>query len=238
MTKFIVTHKPFDIQIDPYVKEQYTVLSPKGVTVENWSNIIYFESELDNRVWSEISAMDWIYRKVNTDWVEINHYRRLLNSYYEHISVAQPFILNCSLADNYNICHNIQDLAIVSNIIKNKYPGCYDIWMQTIKSCDFYPYNLVSFPINVFREYMSVMMTILYEYCKIVNCFSYDDFMKRVTTEKVYTENNNARDTRPEYQVRIPGFLAERITTWFIHLMICKGEYIYPCSVTRTENNF
>ena len=47
MTKFIVTHKPFDIQIDPYVKEQYTVLSPKGVTVENWSNIIYFESELD-----------------------------------------------------------------------------------------------------------------------------------------------------------------------------------------------
>lgn len=51
MSSWIITHKQFDLPFSHYKKEQYKVICPKGITVENWPNIVYFDSKLDNKLW-------------------------------------------------------------------------------------------------------------------------------------------------------------------------------------------
>lgn len=236
MAKFIITHKQFDLPLEQYQKEQYTVLAPKGTTIENWPNIIYFESNLDNRVWSELSAMDWIYRNVQSEWIEINHYRRLLDTYYNHICVPKAIYLTTNLANHYNITHNIQDLSIVSNIIKQRYPAYYNDWMANLQTNIFRPYNMCSFPIQIYRDYMTVIMTILYDYCNIVKCHTYEDFVNKTTNEPIYTQKTTVdKNTDTIYQARIPGFLSERISSWFYKLLTIKGEIVYPCEINYFE---
>ena len=228
---FIITHKQFDLPID---KTKYTVLCPKGTTIEGWPEIIYFESQYDNKLWSEIAAMDWIARNAKCDWVTINHYRRIGEYPPNLIGYAKPTYFNCNLAQQYQAYHNIDDLSLCSNIIKQIYPNEYPIWLQTIQSNVFYPYNMVSFPMPIYCDYMSKMMTVLTNVAKTINIYNKEGMMARIKTIKTYTEDNKLRNTNEEYQARLFAFLGERLSSWYINLLMLNNT-VYPCEVFKYE---
>lgn len=234
MAEFIITHKQFDLPL--YNKEKYTVLCPKGTTIENWPNIIYFESELDNKIWSELSGMVWIRNNVQSDWITINHYRRIMETFYNHICVAAPATMSINVAQNYKIYHNIADLMICSNIIQKAFPDLYETWLQTLQSNIIYCYNMVSFPKKIYDEYIDTIMTILLTYMNSVKLKTYDDVKARVESIAAYTENNNQRNTSVAYQSRIAGFLGERLTTWYINCLTKTNNQIYTMKVNKFEN--
>lgn len=236
MASFLITHKAFDLPIQN--KEKYTVLSPKGTTIENWPEIIYFDSPLDNRIFSELSAMIWIRNNIKSDFITINHYRRLLENMPFDICYAEPINIGCSIAEQYKVFHNIDDLMLCSNIIKNLYPELYNIWLYTLQSPIFYPYNMVSFPQPIYSDYIDKMSKILFTFLNCIKVNNYDDMLKRIETIPTYTENNNARNTDKVYQARLVSFLAERITSMYINYLIMTNNKCIPCFVKKFGGAF
>ena len=57
--KYVISHKDFKFP-DSIDRSLYTVLVPEGVKAANCQ---FFKEELDNRLWSELSAMKYI-----ADW--------------------------------------------------------------------------------------------------------------------------------------------------------------------------
>lgn len=232
--EFIITHKQFDLPIKN--KEKYTVLCPKGITIENWPNIIYFESPYDNSIFSELSAMIWIYQNINAPWITINHYRRLLETLPNKICYAKPIRLPNNLAQNYDLYHNINDLSVCSNIIKTAFPYLYKTWLYTIQNNIFYPYNMVNFSLEVYRDYMDKIVTVLFTYLKSMNLQTKDDVLKFIETHERYTESNGYRNTDKNYQSRIVSFLAERLTSWYINTLFVSNSYqLFPAEVKRFD---
>lgn len=235
--KYIITHKDFDLPL--FTKEGYTVICPKGVTVTNWKNVEYFDNGLDNRMWSEIAAMKWIADNSTEDWIQINHYRRILDEFPCHCCMAEPMVFqNMNLAQHYSLYHNIDDLSICSGIIKELYPDLYNIWIQTLNSNVFIPYNMVQLPKDCFKDYMTKMYTILSKILELYLIGNYEDMLKYIESKPVYSENNNARNTDPVYQARLIAFLSERITTWYMNCLTASNAVLYPCRVTKYENAF
>lgn len=234
--KFIITHRAFDLPIQD--KEKYMVLCPKGTTIENWPEITYFDSPLDNRMWSEIAAMFWIRNNIKADFITINHYRRLLGNMPMNISYAEPINVGCSIAEQYKTYHNIDDLMLCSNIIKDLYPDFYNTWLYTLQSPLFYPYNMVSFPQEIYNDYIDGMSKILFTFLNCIKVNSYDDMLKRIETIPTYTEDNKARNTDKKYQARLLSFLAERISSMYINHLIMSNSICYPAKVKKFDGAF
>lgn len=229
--KYIITHKPFDLDI--YDRSKFTVIAPKGVVIQGWADVRYFETNMDNRVFSELAGMKYLADNTDTPWVQVNHYRRLLTDYPGHNTCAAPVMLPESNAAWYARFHNVKDLSICSAIIQKSYPKQYGIWLDTLKSNVLYPYNMVNLQRDVFTRYINIMTDIVTKFAQAVGCYTYDDYMARVNSDPVYTRAEPGRDNRPEYQVRIPGFLCERITTWFLNCASLDGLVLYPMVVRR-----
>ena len=225
--KYVISHKDFKF---PEVLDRslYTVLVPEGVKA---SDCQFFKEELDNRLWSELSAMKYIADHVdNNGWTEINHYRRYFSDFTdllpEKMCVPEPVLLNTSVAEQYSQCHNIDDLHVVTEIIQKKYPHLMNDWMSTLNGNILFPYNMVKFPNDIFKEYVNFMVSILQNFQEVTGTNTYEEMKEHV---KSYD--------RPEYQVRLLSFLAERISTLFIRLMVLsKGMEVIPVGIVKFDN--
>jgi hypothetical protein len=93
---------------------------------------------------------------------------------------------------------------------------------------------MVSFPMPIYRDYMSRMMTILTNVAKTINIYNKEGMMARIKTIKTYTEDNKLRNTNVDYQARLFSFLAERISSWYINLLMLNND-VYPCEVFKYE---
>lgn len=180
--------------------------------------------------------MDWIARNDNDDWITINHYRRILEPVYGVICHAQQVYFPTTIAQQYKDFHNIMDIHIISNIIKQLYPSLYNTWLYTLNSRIFYPYNIVSFPNPTFKDYMGKIMSILCTYLNAVNVKTKDDMLNRIKSDVSYTAPNGKRNIDENYQSRVVGFLAERLTSWYINILYSTRQYqIQTCNVIKYD---
>lgn len=180
--------------------------------------------------------MKYIRDNVNTsEKITINHYRRLLEDVPNQICYAQPIFLGASIAEHYKNFHNIDDLMLCSNIIKDLYPDFYNTWIYTLQTNLFYPYNMVSFPKPIYDDYIDKMTNILTTFLNTIGVSNYDDMMKRVESIPTYTQKNNMRNTDKKYQARLVSFLAERISSCYINDIIIKGNLCFPANVKKFE---
>lgn len=232
--KYIITHKDFDL---PIKKDEYTVICPKGVKIKNWKNVEYFDNGLDNRIWSEIAAMKYIADNSKEEWIQINHYRRIMDVIPNKCCMAEAkYLNNINIAQQYALCHNVEDLSICSGIVRDLYPDYYNIWLQTLQSNIFIPYNMVQFPLDCYKDYMKKMYNILQKFMEIRGINNYEDMQNYIKTNKAYTDKNKIRNTDVNYQTRI--FLSERITTWYINCLAYSNAVIYPCRISKYENAY
>ena len=181
--------------------------------------------------------MDWIARHIESDWIEINHYRRLGVYPDNRICYANGIAMNCNLVQQYAMYHNVQDLSLCSQVFQKLYPNLYPLWLNVLQSHVLYPYNMIRLPLKLYREYMGIMMNVLTNVQTILGVTDYNKMIDRVSSVKEYTETNGCRNTDIKYQARLLSFLSERITTFYIRLLMENNE-CFPIEIQRYDNAF
>jgi hypothetical protein len=240
---FIGTQKTFEPKV---TNDAYKIIVGNH-EIENNSNLELIdckhESVLDDKFYSELYMLDYISKNYPLkDYVGFCHYRKYFNfldnipnidetlKQYDAI-VAKPLTYKYSVYEQYKKCHNIEDVEIIRNIIHEKfndYEKAFDVFF---KGKLMLPYNMFIMKREDFLEYIEFISKVLNEYLKVVGT----DIEKRIEENKdkylkSFTPNNTV-----EYQYRIGGYLAERLTNVF---MIKKFKRLKPYGVIITENKY
>jgi hypothetical protein len=239
---FIGTQKTFT----PAVKNDVYKIVVGNHDIENNSNLELIQckhdSPLDDRFYSEIYMLDHIAKtrelKKYTGFCHNRRYFSFMDgipdldkifSEYDCI-VAKPKTLKISVKAQYSSCHNIEDLYLIGGIISDKYPQYADMWQKFINGRIFIPYNMFIMKSEDFKEYINFVMDILNEYLKVVGI----NINKRIYNNYEKYLKSFYPNSTPEYQYRIGGYLAERITNLFL-LTHFKKMKTFPVILTEEK---
>jgi len=236
---FIGTHKDFTKKVND---ESYKVIvgNHKLSTVTDYIDCKHNEL-LDDKFFSEIYMLSWIAKNVELKkYVGFCHYRRYFSfmdkipnmdaifSLYDVVMGKKLRFLN-TIEKQYALCHNVDDLMIVRGIIKDKYEDYLETFDNFMKSKTMYPYNMFIMKKEDFLEYMDFIKGVLDEYVSIVGT----DIEKRISENKEKYLKNFYPSSTEEYQYRIGGYLAERLTNVFV---LKKFNNILTYPIKKTEN--
>lgn len=166
-----------------------------------------------NRQFCELTALYWIWRNAKQDIVGLEHYRRhflLQDGWYRrmserHIDVILPTPLYVvpSLAQNYKDRHTASDWNFMMDYLKLIYPQDYKAATVFFDTNLYSPCNMFIMKRNILDELCAWIFPILF----------------------ACVEHGGER--RDSYQNRYPGFLAERLMTFFFEKNREKYKIVY-----------
>ncbi|TMV09056.1 DUF4422 domain-containing protein [Ruegeria sediminis] len=187
-----------------------------------------------NPNWCELTGLYWIWKNVDADYYGLMHYRRLLNfkpreshrtqSFFEvtdreiakfgwndasirnacssadiltaHSCVIHPSGASHVSMSNYEFYkreHFSKDMDIVERLVSEMSPNMRPFFINMLNSRTAFFGNITVMKRSLFREYCEWLFKILFEAEKKIDVSCYD-----------------------EYQKRVWGFLAERLTMTFV----------------------
>jgi hypothetical protein len=221
---FVCTHKPFymfkDSVLKPiHVGKQLSNLNLGFDGDDTGENISY-----KNPNYCELTALYWIWKNYSeTELVGLCHYRRFFKLNNQHLNkdiiyesdlvelgdllkitnlniasneilVSEPMSFECSLMEQYNQEHIVNDLLKVRESILNLFPDYLVSFDLTMEQNIFYPFNMFITNRNIIDKYCNWLFTVLYNSEKKIN----------ISDEP--------------YQRRVFGFLSERLfSVWLYH---------------------
>ena len=207
---YICTHKSF---IPSVQSPNYRIIDSREI--RDTTNL-----PLKDDFYSELFQFKWVRDNVDIPaYIGFCHYRRYF-SFGDNIPsidgdkviVTKPMLFNGTIRDHYEYYHNIEDLEIVENIIKEKYPEYYDTCERFLYGNIFIPCNMFIMSGDRFKQYCDFAFDVMDEYLKVVGT----DIMKRIEDNKSKYIKDFYPNSRPEYQYRIGGYIMERLTNIFI----------------------
>ena len=224
----VLAHKDFYWNDLPEEElKKYLVFTYNDIKT-NLPNVVKIEksSELDDRFYSELAQIKYIRHNVDFDWIVINHYRRRLEvPDYNNIYVPIPsnFVLN--VKEMYALNHNIEDLALVTDILMNGdfSPNYKSEWLKSLNDNSMFCYNMFSAPKEVFCELIDIYEKIMDKFIEVRNFKTMDDVIKYC--DKMPNKEYN------HLPYRIGGFIAERLTNCYIRTLINKYN-MFPFTTT------
>ena len=120
---------------------------------------------------------------------------------------AMPVRVSPNVRGQYARCHNVKDLDIVSDIIREHYPDLWPTFDRSLRMPELYACNMFILRRQDFREVVAQVFDILDRYLQVAGM----DIEARISANPGdYHIGMNAVST-PQYQYRIGGFLGERI---------------------------
>lgn len=226
MERFIFTHKDCEIP-------GYTVIDNR-------------KSPLDHRMWSEIAGYKLLFDMLSeekneigmkkfsdNDFISLNHYRRIFDTdICNRTAIPAPYSLPEPLFAQYSRFHNIDDLKTSGIALKTKYPHLVPHYEAVLNGNLFIPYTIGIMTVATFRDYFSFLYNVLSEVLKIMNISTYEEMLEHVKNCTQYI--GEGKDQRPEYQVRVLSFLAERLGTAY-WLYASKQIPVFPAKVNLLE---
>jgi hypothetical protein len=219
---FICAHKEYDdIGLD---NSSYKIISNRTIKNNSKLDLIQTDAKLDDRMWSELSSIYYIWKNVKIEEnVGICHYRRYFNFFNDVPNIIDKPILPIQRVENmtnlqaYGICHNAEDLKTVSQIATSMFPEYKKAIDYTLSSNLSYTCNMFIMDTKLFNDYCNFIFTILMEFDKNVLMIN-NDFEKMLyrirTMSDKYLKTFDPCDNIL-YQSRLYGFLAERLTNAF-----------------------
>lgn len=230
---FICTHKDFQpVVCNPC----YKVINAKDINGDIADN------GLKGSFYSEILTYLHVCKNYELkDYVGFCHYRKyfsFLNDIPDmdeifqkrDVVVAMPVTFGCTIEKQYELCHNIDDLHIIGEIIKksSKYEDYYEYYERFIKGQIMIPCNMFIMKKDDFISYCSFIEDILNAYLEKVG-LNIEERIKENKEKylKDFSPNNTA-----EYQYRIGGYLGERLTNIFI---MKNTKKMMPFPMKQTE---
>jgi len=192
---FTMTHKKFD---EPGDK----IYVPLHVGKAASTDLGYMGDDKGDNIskmncyYGELTGMYWIWKNYKTsDYVGICHYRRYLINAEEKLMSEQEYTdilkeydvittkkleIHAPYYDGYAENHNIRDLDVTGEVIKEKYPEYYDDFERMVHVNETYFGNIMVTSKELYDEYCQWLFDILFEVQKRVDIESYDDYHKRV----------------------------------------------------------
>ena len=227
MHKYILTHKDME-------------------PVEGFEIIDNRKSDLDHRLWSEIAGYKIIFDMLNeknddgsakygdNEWISLNHYRREFEKdAVDRTYVPQPLQLPYSVAAHYAVYHNIEDLKLCGQAVKEEFPNLVQAFEQIMNGNIFIPYNMCITTVSQFRDYSNFLFKVLGNLHKKIGTETYEDrldYIKRYPEK--YTGENKNNDTA--CAARIESFCAERLSS-FYWLYVSRQIPVFPARVILLE---
>lgn len=242
---FIGTYKTFT----PVVKNPvYKIIYGNHNLIEN--NCLRYikcvsDEPLDDRFYSEFYMLKNLpkdyklakyvgfchYRKYFNFFDEIPNLDELFKEYDAIMTPLSDFSGNGSVRDQYAKYHNVEDLDIVGDIIKNKFPDYYEPFEEFINGSKMRYLNMFIMRREDFKKYIEFIDGILSEYIKIVGT----DIYKRINDNKEKYLKDYSPNDSIEYQYRIGGYLIERLINVFAKI---NFKNIKSCGVKITEYKY
>lgn len=227
MRKYILTHKDME-------------------PVDGFEIIDNRKSDLDHRMFSEIAGYKILFNMLNeknddgsakygdNEWISLNHYRREFEKdAVDRTYVPQPLQLPYSIAAHYAVYHNIEDLKLCGQALKEEFPNLVQAFEQIMNGNIFIPYNMCITTVSQFRDYSNFLFKILDNLHKKIGTEIYDDrldYIKRYPEK--YTGENKNNDVF--YQARIESFCSERLSS-FYWLYVSRQIPVFPAKIIKTE---
>lgn len=216
-----------------------------------------------NEFFLEDTAMYWIWKNIkDAKYLGQTQYRRRLplSKYWDYdrifqdfdIIVAEPanmeedFGINCQTVEaQYDYAHNPEDIRIIEDIIKTNHPDYAEDYDKYIKNSPYLYYsNGWVMRTEDYDKYCNFLFPILYEWLKRRDINEISDLKKyvkdailnnQITCNTMCVRLPEDLDYAVKYQMRIGGFLAERIFTLYIQHNI-KTERIYKIPYRKYDN--
>lgn len=224
MKIFVVCHK--DI-IYPHM-QGYEPIGVGGLAANNKVQIRYRDNQglnisEKNPYYSELTALYWIWKNCNEDIVGLVHYRRYfsVNSLYkkvlnekqirkllDHADMIIPKARvmdvtgqepDLTIWDQFKKWHNINDLILTKDIIKQRCPDFLDSFEKVCQKKTIWPYNMLICKKEFFDSYCAWLFPILEELENLVDISEYD-----------------------QYQRRLYGFISERLFNVWLEKQQCR----------------
>ncbi len=166
-----------------------------------------------NRQFCELTALYWIWKNARQDIVGLEHYRRhflFQDDWYQKmrdhnvdVILPTPLYVTPNIAQNYKDRHIVSDWEFMMDYLRRIYPKDYK------KAVSFFATNLYS-PCNMFV----MKKDILDDLCMWLFPILF-----------ICAEHGGEREDA--YQNRYPGFLAERLMTFFFEKNRDKYKIVY-----------
>ena len=166
-----------------------------------------------NKRYSEMTAMYWIGKHINTEYVGIGHYRRRfllsdseLDKYMDKgfdIITTKSYPLPEIVTENYRVTYYSKDWDLFMEILEKYAPDDMDLAHEVFAKDHIHPCNMNIFNADTYREYWEYVFPVL------------DEFYKRSPWKK------------DVYQRRDVGFIGERLSSLFVEKKIREGARVY-----------
>ncbi len=192
---YTMTHKKFDVPDDKmYIPLQVGSAGKEslGYLCDNTGNHI---SE-QNCYYSELTGVYWVWKNVaDVDYVGICHYRRYLLNEQELVltkleieeiltkyDVLTSKLLTLDFPYDYGFAenHNIRDLQVTGEVIKELYPEYYPMFEKLVHQNHTYFGNICVMSKKHFDAYCDWLFSIFFAVQKRIDIENYDDYHKRV----------------------------------------------------------
>lgn len=254
---YILTHKKINYGLDlsKYIPIQCGAQLSTEDIYKTKDNIGKNISNL-NKLYLETTGIYWIWQNSNADIKGNMQFRRFLSVNPEFIPkileeydiiFAKPLSLSIGVQFHYEICHNIDDIINIRNILVEyfpKYISSYDLYINRGKIL-YYSNSFIAKK-EIYDGLCEFVFSVLKIFCDKYNYYDdkiLTDHAKESLTkwsnekERIRLQNINSHTDidKIEYQKRICGYLFERLVTLYVfhnklNVYEC-GEYI------RMENN-
>lgn len=240
----VVEHKPSYIPKNEYLKPIQVGTELAG---RKLPDVAYYDNEgkdnisSKNRSYSELTAIYWAWKNLDASYYGLFHYRRYLSfsnsnqtasgqtvRVYKNVRRAikrerlnedsiRYMVRNYDVIvpkkekatysgypnayEHYKAEHNIRDLEYCLRYISKKHPDIYP-YAQSLKSDESYAYNMFIMRADIFKSYCTFLFDVLEHF-----------------------DHNNDISSYDSYQGRVDGFLAERLTSIYIHYLQATTRY-------------
>lgn len=253
---FILTYKDFTQQVS---NPCYKVVSCVDEKINTTLPILYdtLKSNEENGIedtitdwnafYSELTMTYWLWKNHKLkDYVGICQYRRYfefmddipnMDEIFKEYDVIlpTPYQLSYNVKTHYFYCHNVLDIDILMDIIKEKYPQYLEEAETVMKGKEFYPCNMLIMKKRDFGKYCEFVFSVIDDYLDKLGIEYLEDFEKHIRNNwdkyhKVFYPNNTLW-----YQMRVGGFLAERLLNIFVRYHFKNIKHI---PIVITENKY
>ncbi len=206
---------------EKWISNSYQGLIQAGAVIaSNRLNECYYYDDAGdniserNKQFCELTALYWIWKNAKEDYIGLEHYRRhfLLNdkdvglicSGKADVVLPVPLFVSPSLKDNFLLRHDPKPWNAMKGSLEARYPEDYKNAMKFFESNGFYsPCNMFIAKREALDDLCSWMFPIIFD-----------------VTEKV-------KEIDDKYQNRYPGFLSERLMSFFFESRKNKYKVVY-----------
>lgn len=197
MTVYVVSHKEYDF---PKSDDYNVIQVGKRFNADYLCDSAGENISLKNKNYCELTALYWLWKNSNDEFVGLVHYRRYFGSIEQIISIKNNYIateselkksairgivvpkkqkLDMSVYKHWAHCHYLKDWLGIGRLIRTNYSEYLDAYYEVSEADELYLYNMFYMNKNVMNDYCAWLFELLSEYEEFIDLSQYSVYQAR-----------------------------------------------------------